>query len=345
MLTEENCTNDLVCSKKQNKFNKPYMSSLTSSEIAQNPQKKATDLMSKDFQIIYILGAGHSGSTLLNLLLNGHSQILGLSEIQQIRRYMGHNSKDDRLQTDFWQDVKQRYEIATGEPFTSINVHWKEAPIWNIKDTKRRENLIAPTLFSELADWKIIRTCEAKDFADWIRHNEYIFACLAEKSGAKILIDSSKHWQRLYLLHKSGRFKIKVIHLVRDGRAVVNSYIHKFGNFNVGLRRWMSRGAIVPFYLRREFEQSDWLQLRYEELATKPEITLTNLCDFLKLEYESQMLNYRKHLNVGMRGNRKVNKRQDDKIVLDEKWKQELSRLNLIRFALLGGWLNTYYGY
>ena len=321
------------------------MSSLTSSQIAQTEGKTATEPIDQNFQLVYILGAGHSGSTLLNLLLNGHSQILGLSEIQQIRRYMGSNSKDDRLQSDFWQEVKQHYEIATGEPFTSIRVHWKEAPIWDSKDIQRREKLIAPTLFSELADWKKIRNCKVEDYVDWIRHNEYLFACLAEKSEAKILIDSSKHWQRLHMLHKSDRFKIKVIHLVRDGRAVANSYLHKFGDFNVGLRRWMSRGAIVPFYLRREFEQSDWLQIRYEDLATKPEIILEHLCDFLKLEYESEMLNYRQHPNIGMRGNKKVNKRQDDKIVLDEKWKRELSRSHLIRFALLGGWLNTYYGY
>ncbi len=301
--------------------------------------------MSQDFQLVYILGAGHSGSTLLNLLLNGHSQILGLNEIQQIGLYMGKKSRDNRLESDFWQDVKQQYEIATEEPFQSVRkIHWKRAPIWKVKDLKKQKKLNAPTFFSDLADWKKIRASDAQDFADWTQRNQYLFSCIAEKSGANILIDSSKHWQRLSLLNKSGCFNIKVIHLIRDGRAVVNSYIRKFGSFDIALRRWVSR-TIAPSYLRRSFKQSDWLQLHYEELASQPEITLRKLCDFLNVDYELQMLHYRQHLNIGLRGNRGVKESQDEKIILDEKWKRELSRLNLIRFALFGGWLNTYYGY
>ena len=300
--------------------------------------------MSQDFQLVYILGAGHSGSTLLNLLLNGHSQIIGLSEIYQLGRYLRKKPNNRQLKTDFWQDVKQRYEIAAGEPLTSIDIHWQKAPIWGDKNFQKKRKTIVSTLLGELTCRKKIRASDAQDFADWTQQNQYLFSCIAEKSGANILIDSSKQWQRLSLLKKSGCFNIKVIHLVRDGRAVVNSYIRKYGSFAPALRKWI-RNAMPPSYLRREFEQSNWLRLHYEELASQPETTLRKLCDFLEVDYEPQMLHYRQHLNIGLRGNFGVNHRQDEKIVLDQKWKRELSRLNLARFTLFGGWLNTYYGY
>jgi hypothetical protein len=41
-------------------------------------------MVTKGFTLVYVLGAGHCGSTLLNLLLKGHSQVLGLSEIYLI---------------------------------------------------------------------------------------------------------------------------------------------------------------------------------------------------------------------------------------------------------------------
>ncbi len=301
--------------------------------------------MSQDFQLVYIVGAGHSGSTLLNLLLNGHSQIIGLSEIDKLGRYLRKKPNNRQLKTDFWQDLKQGYEIAAGEPFTSIDIHWEAASIWGDKNFRKKRKTIVSTLLNELTCRKKIRASDAQDFADWTQQNQYLFSCIAEKSGANILLDSSKKWQRLSLLNKSGCFNIKVIHLVRDGRAVVNSYIRrKYSSFAPAFHNWI-RKSIPPLYLQGEFEQSDWLRLYYEELVSQPEITLRKLCDFLKVDYEPKMLHYRQHLNIGLHGNKGVNKSQDEKIVLDHKWKRELSRLNLARFTLFGGWLNTYYGY
>lgn len=56
------------------------------------------------------------------------------------------------------------------------------------------------------------------------------------------------------------------------------------------------------------------------------------------------MLNYKKHPYVGIGGNR-MQKQTTESIELDESWKTELSYWNSIKFNLLGGWLNKYYGY
>ena len=272
-----------------------------------------------EYHLAYILGAGHCGSTLLNLLLNAHSQMLGLSEIETIGRYARSErpGEENPLDERFWQEVIACYEAASGEPLTEIDIFHPSR--------------------------KGIRAMGEEGVARWARTNQHLLACAAKQAGASILVDASKFWQRLQLLYLSGQFKLKVLHLVRDGRAVLHSYTRKGVKPKAGLRRWMSVG-VWAFLLRRRFEPADWLQVRYEDLAARPEETLQRICAFLQVEYEPGMLAYRQVPDHGIGGNRMC-RRSDERIVVDEGWRQGLSRSHRLRFALLGGWLNRMYGY
>lgn len=309
-----------------------------------SPCKKRIFMM-RNPTLVYILGAGHSGSTLLNFLLNGHSQILGLNEVQEIRRYMGENARDDRLSDDFWQTVKQQYEATSQKSFKSVvKIHWKKAPIWSSKDKVRRRGIAEPNLISQFWEWQKIQASDALTFADWTQRNQWLLSAISAESKADFLVDASKAWQRLLLLQKSGCFKIKVIHLVRDGRAVINSYIRKYDSFKVGFRRW-SNQAIAAMVARQQFPSEDWIKIHYEDLATQPETVLRQLCQFLSISYEPDMLEFRQHTYVGIRGNRMAEDAHNKAIVFDQKWKRELSNFNQARFTLLGGYLNHQLGY
>ena len=271
-----------------------------------------------DYTLLYILGSGHCGSTLLDLLLNRHSQILGLGEIFVLHKHVKEpHGASHLLSAPFWQLIKHNYEKSSGSLFDQIDLrHGK---------------------------WKTIRSWQAKDIENWVRPNEGLLSCVHQVSRANILTDASKFPHRLYLLERSGLFDIKVIHLVRNGCAVVNSYIRKYGDFGIALRRWGSP-ALLAFYLRRKFTQTSWLQLHYEELASRPEETLKTVCGFLGVSFEREMLAYRGKAYFGVGGNR-MRESGDESVFLDETWKQELSYRYRIAFTLLGGWLNRLYGY
>jgi len=296
----------------------------------------------QNYTLLYILGSGHCGSTLLDLLLNGHSQILGLGEITVLKRYIaiangarydvyrssGSPSEKGRLRDwieteshslndPFWQLVKQHYEDASRATLDQIAVHPPK--------------------------WKTLRSWPAKDIDSWARPNETLLSCLQEVSGAGILTDASKSPHRLYLLQRSGLFNIKVVHLVRDGRAIINSYLRKYGDFGLALRRWVAP-TVLAFYVRRQFAKANWLQVRYEELVTRPEETLNSICVFLGISFERAMLAYRGKPYFGVGGNRMV-EGEEERIFLDERWKQTLSYKHRLAFALTGGWLNRLYGY
>ena len=271
-----------------------------------------------NIKLAYILGAGHCGSTLLNLLLNGHSQAIGLSEMHYVQKYACQNGgAENPLDEPFWDQVRACWEGAVGQSFENIHT-------------------ASPS-------WRELRTLSSNDIEKFGRDNAHLARCVGEVAQASLVVDASKKWQRLALLQKAENIDLRVLYLVRDGRAVLNSYVRKFGRFSIGFRRWLAP-SLTAFRLRRRMVPEHWLRVRYEDLATDPEAQLRKICRFLSVAYEPQMLSFRSHSDHGVRGNR-MRGRSNETIRLDERWRQELSRRHQLLFAVLGGWLNRLNGY
>lgn len=275
----------------------------------------------QDFRLVYILGAGHCGSTLLNMLLNAHSRILGLSELVHLGEFLRNRgaANPEGPAAEFWSDVETEFERRCKQSFRAVD------------------------LSDPIRSWRRVLAANPREYGEWGRANECVLSSVAECSTADVLVDASKGWQRLSLLRELGRFDIKVVHLVRDGRAVANSYARKYGEFWPGCQKWM-KVSIAALYLQREFEDTEWMRVRYEDLATSPERVLKELCEFIGVEYEHEMLAYRSAIHMGIGGNRMRN-RNSEQIALDEKWRDEMPFKQRVAFALAGGWLNRLFGY
>lgn len=275
---------------------------------------------SDEWKVCYVLGSGHCGSTLLNLLLNGHSRVLGLSEINQLSgMYPPDGSLDNTpFSSPFWQNVIKCYEQSASGPFSSIPT---AVPTWR-----------------ELLNWDV------ESWEHFEKTHRRLFNCLHEQSSCSILVDSSKFPQRLYQLIKTMKRRLKVIHLVRDGRGVLNSYVRKYDRFRVGFRRWLSP-SLLAMYLRAHLDKKQWIRVYYEDLATETVEELTRICGFLDIEYEPGMRHYQRHPYEGLGGNRMRNEQSGNAIKLDKSWKRDLKFSRRITFEILGGWLNRLYGY
>ena len=272
------------------------------------------------FTVAYILGSGHCGSTLLSLLLNGHPRMLGLSELRKIRVVMRQpetSSERNPLHGDLWARVRARYESTYGTAFADLAI---DHPSWMTFARWSRERIQA-----------------------WAEPGVRLLSTIAAESGRDILVDSSKSWQQLYLLRRSGRMPIKVLHVLRDGRAVLHSYKRKYDNFLYCFGQWAKPTAMAAV-LRPLFADDEWLPVHYEALATDPEGTLAQVCQFLGTEFAPSMLRFRSHPWFGIRGNRMAQGASEE-IRLDEKWRRDLPRRERLLFDLLGGPLNRFYGY
>lgn len=288
------------------------------------------------YRLVYILGAGHCGSTLLDMMLGRHSRIFAAGELGGIHRYWAIATGKEApvvartgRQTDWlevashpfasatWQAAVQCYEQRTGRSFDTVRFRH---PRWSA----------------------LLMRPDRVETARWAEPQRVLMDCLHAVTGRPIITDASKRPQRFYRLWRSGLFDLAVINLIRDGRGIMHSYLDKYGRWGLAYRRWAGP-TLMTFYLRFAAAGLPWLRVRYEDLATSPQATLERICAFLSIPFQPTMLDFRGDEYLGIGGNRM---REDEGgIMLDERWKQTWRGPGRVAFALAGGWLNRLCGY
>ncbi|WP_039730454.1 sulfotransferase family protein [Leptolyngbya iicbica] len=280
-------------------------------------------------KVVFILGIGRSGSTMLDLMLGSHSEGFSLGEISKLPEiYRRHPSPASFCPTGtFWQDhfsQKDAEQLALGLG-------------------GRRLNQFVPL---KVERW--VRELVGKDAV----LNPYLL--LHERIQKSLLIDSSKYpdWvgQRLKAREfRQNKLEAYVINVVRDGRAVLNSYLRAYPDRTVETlsRRWLSN-LEESERVYDSVSPERRLRVRYEELATSPTETMQQVCSFLKIPFEPDMLEYWKHEHYYIAGSRSARALiaryheqpvpdavkevhgnyyadMDLTIKLDQRWRKELS--------------------
>lgn len=94
-------------------------------------------------------------------------------------------------------------------------------------------------------------------------------------------------------IHAAFGGKVKLIHMVRDGRDVITSHHPNAADrYYVSPQRWVSD-------VKAGLEHRDKsLLVRYEDLVSSPESTLHEICDYLELEYHPRLIDYSLHSTV-----------------------------------------------
>lgn len=288
--------------------------------------------------LIYIAGYGRSGSTILDIILGNHDYIESVGELvnlfhdgMDIKRpcSCGKNYKD----CEFWFPILSR---LLGK-FDKNNFN---------KMNKLQRDVES---FSKL--WRILT-----GFHSGITCDQYrcvmtsLFNHIAKASGKPFVVDSSKsstdHIGRPYVFRKLCGFNVKIIHLVRDGRAVMWSLMRggnvemeigtnrkvRFGPYRA-IMGWLLSNTIVS--LMGFFDKSkNYKLVRYEDLINDPENELRRISSFLGINLDQIITQVRSqsYLKVGhnVGGNRL---RFSPKVRLDRdlEWRQKLPfRLRLL---------------
>jgi hypothetical protein len=110
---------------------------------------------------------------------------------------------------------------------------------------------------------------------------------LSERTAKDVLVDNSKSlsWARKTLASSEAR---RYIHLLRDPRAVVNSWRRR--GQNKGLEQWVDENKRIAKFLSDQ--QLDSRAVSYDELAQRTDETLAGLCEWLGLVYELAQKSY-----------------------------------------------------
>lgn len=227
--------------------------------------------------ILFIVGASRSGSTLLERLLNELPGVMSVGELKRIwRRGFIENQLCSCGQPfhdcPFWDAVVQRLDGGG----TATDAH--------AVDALNRGAY-------EAGAQPVPRPSGDAFLAQWGR----LFRAIADTSGARWLVDSSKDPAYAAQLARLPGFQTRYLHLVRDARAVAYSKmrrrlrpeIHWTEAYMARRSAWASAGSWNETQRMTETARGaidrPWQCLRYEDLAADPRSTLEHLVTWLNL--------------------------------------------------------------
>jgi hypothetical protein len=258
-------------------------------------------------KIAYVAALGHSGSTILDIILGTNPYLIGLGEISTLLNY-----NNDWL-------LSKNYFCSCGKKISQCIFWSKVAPL--IKKAK-----IDNKSYKE--KYRIILSQFQRIFG-----NEMI------------LVDSSKEKKYLQLINEINNVELKVIHLIRDVRPWTVSRREKIKrkgqtSFHTSLKINKRQMTISPYLYRLPMflfwiwyisilrtkrviyrRGIDSFQVGYEEIAFYPDIVIPRLCNFLEVDYSKLMLDIKKsksHIAAGNRMRLQNKKRQ--KFLYDNRW-------------------------
>lgn len=261
-------------------------------------------------EVLFINGVGHSGSTLLDVLLNNHSQISGFGEIEKFGHKVIHpetvcSCGKDFIDCEFWGDYVSEHQNFLNKGVRQIN--------------KSKLDILSNSdkyYFLNYGDGET-----NKD--EYLRENEFLYDYIKNKTSAKIILDSTKNPIRSDFLSDNSEFlKISVIHLVRDARGVMASYKKKYGRPMFYLWTWFTGNLKVLLLSRRS--KINYKLMMYEDLVRDPGNVLADVFRWVGLENESVIEN-KNSVRHYVAGNERVYKQSDILISEDFRWKKELN--------------------
>lgn len=313
--------------------------------------------------VLIIIGASKSGSTLLAKTLGGHSKCFTLGEINrynaEIKNPDGCCSCGSPLtQCTFWNKIQSKLDRSMlNSKFNDFNVG-----IFKQITSKTEIHKLIPTiLFKKQYNNKLVN----KEISNTLALYNLIF----KETGSEVLIDSTKGLFRALILdsNRSKEVNFQFVHLVRDGRGVLNSSLKKtyFIHHEDGtIKEYDKENLEQPIYIKTPLEAINyWLYVnirnflilklfrsgktafvKYERFTEDPERELRPILNQLNLNYEDNILELEKNESHILGGNSsRINAKKIKK--QDDAWRMNLPEDLLRKFNNRAGWFNKILGY
>jgi Sulfotransferase family len=237
------------------------------------------------YRVIYLGGMGRSGSTLAERLLGELPHVCVAGEIVHLwQRCVTDNERCGCGQVfgdcEFWSAVGQ-------EAFGG----WSQVDVRRIAELRARvdRNRFIPQLARRSVPARI-----QEDLAEYTGYYRRLYGAIAQVSGCSTVVDSSKHPSLAFCLSRGGLPDLRVIHVVRDSRAVAYSWTTRVQRPEASGGSYMTRYS--PVRAAREWNmqnaslgvltlgQTPVLRVRYEDLVSDVKPTLRRICEFAGLE-------------------------------------------------------------
>jgi hypothetical protein len=273
-------------------------------------EDKPSDRQSTDsggLTVLYVTSRGHSGSTLLDLLLSGHSQITSVGELKMLS------------------DPNPERKLCSCH-----RLEPERCPYWQ----QVEKHMLANVRLS-FADLQL----ESTDTWTNYSHNHALYESVAAVSGCRTIVDSSKSLPRLRSLlqgvDRYGGYQLLPIHLLRGSLGLVHSYVK-----NGRISSCRDLAGVCYNYGRDFFRTQTLLEGRqhlfvsYEGLAGAPRQELRRIMAALSMSLEEQQLDWGQGVRHNIHGN-DMRFRAGAAIRPDTSWKKGLTSLQILQVIWL----------
>lgn len=258
-------------------------------------------------ELVYISCRGHSGSTLLDLMLSGHPRLIGVGEVYSLF------------------DPARNFLNRPKEVRCSCGKQMDQCDFWGKTTDLLRERWTAGASEQEL-------------------YRLFLSSFYEYFGQDAIPVDISKTDDALNTLKTLEDINIKVVFLVRDVRSwtismrdtirrskdfALTDLIRKYG-WRLGkpfLGRMSSKFFWHWYILNRRTQRLlrdnglSFIQIGYEELCLYPDFIMKKISEFLKLEYTEDMLTLTDKQSHVLLGNRmRSQKEKRRRVAYDDRW-------------------------
>lgn len=248
----------------------------------------ATEGRAEVTKVVFLGGLGRSGTTVLERLLDREPSVQALGEVVHLwqRSVLDNELCGCGLAFDscpFWTRVGH---VAFGG-WENVDVD----RVLTLRDRVDRSRRVPKNVLGlGSASWR-------RDLAEYVSYYERLYAAARDVSGCDTVLDSSKQASLPYCLSTSDRLRLKVLHCIRDSRAVAHSLgqqvvrpegtsetnreMHRLGAASAAFY-WMLHNAEVDAFGARN---GGTMRLRYEDWVEDPGRSLRSIRAFAGLPH------------------------------------------------------------
>jgi protein-tyrosine sulfotransferase len=249
---------------------------------------------------IIILGVPRSGTTLLRVLLGGHSQIAALPETPWIT-----GSQEIPSLRQFLKDL----ESFPANPVDTIREVTNDTMLKAARDFFK--GVVEPVMQASDKERLLIKTPDDIKYLDFL---EAFF------KGAKFL-------------HITRDGRDVALSTVKGRKDLLGAKLADYGLNNMPntIRRWFEWECLIEGKFADD--SGSIIHLKYEDLVLNAEVELERICAFLGLDFEPEMVDYGKHSHVfpsWEQGSKDVKEQgglNTDKV---SRWKKDMAECDML---------------
>lgn len=238
-------------------------------------------------QVLFIGGIGRSGSTVFELSLGTDERVVALGEVIHLwrRSLLGGElcgCGESFSRCDFWQETGR---VAFGG--------WDRVDATRVLDLRERLDRTVRTPQLTVGIGSAAWLADVREYASYYGR---LYRAAASVSGRDVVVDSSKQPSLPYLLQYAEGLDVRVVHCVRDSRAVAYSWTKRVerpgaqtedGQFMVRYHpavsalKWLQHNAVVDAL---RLQRVPTMRVRYEDWAAQPVRTVESAMAFAGLD-------------------------------------------------------------